>query len=209
MSERLDLSSRARRRKGRARVALSAWGVSSLASLLGIPTGAQLLAQAVARPADKPAGAASTSTVVLERGAKRARGAARASTQRLVRDAGPGAPAPSEAPAPAAPETVEQPSEQPPADPEPAPEPQSVSGIIYAAAAEFGLAPDYLLSVASCESGLDPGAVNPAGYYGLFQFDEPTWGAYGYGSIWDPEAQARTAARMLAAGMSERWPNCA
>lgn len=85
----------------------------------------------------------------------------------------------------------------------------SVTEIIYAAAAEFGIDPGYLVAVASCESGLDPGAVNPAGYHGLFQFDETTWAAYGYGSIYDATAQARTAARMLAAGMASRWPNCA
>jgi Transglycosylase-like domain len=84
-----------------------------------------------------------------------------------------------------------------------------VTDIIYAAAAEFGLDGGYLLSVARCESGLDPGAVNPAGYHGLFQFDEQTWAAYGYGSIYDPVAQARTAAELLAAGQQSRWPNCA
>ena len=85
----------------------------------------------------------------------------------------------------------------------------SITGIIGAAATEFGLDPGYLVSVAQCESGLDPGAVSSAGYYGLFQFDEPTWSAYGYGSIYEPVAQARTAARLLAAGQSDRWPNCA
>ena len=85
----------------------------------------------------------------------------------------------------------------------------TVTDIVYAAAAEFGLEGGYLLSVASCESGLDPGAVNPAGYHGLFQFDEQTWAAYGYGSIYDPVAQARTAAELLAAGQHSRWPNCA
>jgi soluble lytic murein transglycosylase-like protein len=81
----------------------------------------------------------------------------------------------------------------------------SLTETIYAAANEFGLDGDYLLSVAACESDLDPGAVNEVGYYGLFQFDEPTWAAYGYGSIWDPIAQSRTAARLLAAGEAERW----
>ena len=85
----------------------------------------------------------------------------------------------------------------------------SVTEIIYAAAAEFGLDGSYLLSVAECESGLDPSAYNSAGYYGLFQFDQTTWAAYGYGSIYDPVAQARTSARLLAAGQSSRWPNCA
>lgn len=85
----------------------------------------------------------------------------------------------------------------------------SVTDIVYSAAAEFGLAGDYLVAVASCESGLDPQAYNAAGYHGLFQFDQQTWGAYGYGSIYDPVAQSRTAARLLAAGQSSRWPNCA
>ena len=85
----------------------------------------------------------------------------------------------------------------------------SVTEIIYAAAAEFGLSGSYLLSVASCESGLNPSAYNPAGYHGLFQFDQSTWAGYGYGSIYDPVAQARTAAELLAAGQSSRWPNCA
>jgi soluble lytic murein transglycosylase-like protein len=112
-------------------------------------------------------------------------------------------------PAPERPEpAVEEPAET--AEPVEAPATGgSVSEIIYAAAAEFGLSGDYLLSVASCESGLDPGAVNAAGYHGLFQFDETTWAAYGYGSIYDPVTQSRTAARLLAAGQSSRWPNCA
>lgn len=85
----------------------------------------------------------------------------------------------------------------------------SITGIIYAAAAEFGLDGAYLLSVAHCESTLNPSAYNPAGYHGLFQFDQTTWSAYGYGSIYDPVAQSRTAARLIAAGQGSRWPNCA
>ena len=85
----------------------------------------------------------------------------------------------------------------------------SIYDLIAAAAAEFGLDPDYLYSVAECESGLNPGAYNAAGYHGLFQFDQTTWAAYGYGDIYDPAAQARTAARLIAAGQSSRWPNCA
>jgi soluble lytic murein transglycosylase-like protein len=85
----------------------------------------------------------------------------------------------------------------------------SLSEIIYEAAAEFGLDGSYLLSVASCESALNVAAYNAAGYYGLFQFDHATWSAYGYGSIYDATAQARTAARLIAAGQASRWPNCA
>ncbi len=95
------------------------------------------------------------------------------------------------------------------ASPEPVADPTSITGIIHAAAAEFGLDGDYLLSVAVCESNLDPAAYNAAGYHGLFQFDQSTWASYGYGSIYDPSAQARTAARLIAAGQSSRWPNCA
>jgi hypothetical protein len=116
-----------------------------------------------------------------------------------------------------------RPEPTPTPTPEPAPAPSvevetvvappapagSVTAIIYAAAEEYGLSGSYLLSVAACESGLNPSAVNPAGYYGLFQFSSSTWASQGYGSIYDPVAQARTAARMLAAGGAGAWPNCA
>lgn len=84
-----------------------------------------------------------------------------------------------------------------------------IEDALSAAATEFGVNGDYLRSLAWCESDLDPTASSPAGYYGLFQFDEETWSEYGYGSIWDPVAQARTAARLLAIGEDDRWPNCA
>jgi soluble lytic murein transglycosylase-like protein len=85
----------------------------------------------------------------------------------------------------------------------------SIASIIYAAAQEYGLSGSYLLSVAQCESGLYPRAVNAAGYYGLFQFAQSTWASDGYGSIYDPVAQARTAARLIAGGAAGMWPNCA
>jgi hypothetical protein len=85
----------------------------------------------------------------------------------------------------------------------------SITEIIYAAAAEYGIDGDYMISIATCESGLNPGAFNAAGYHGLFQYDYTTWSAYGYGSIYDPVAQARTTAELLADGQSSRWPNCA
>jgi Transglycosylase-like domain len=86
--------------------------------------------------------------------------------------------------------------------------PPSLADIVYRAAAEFGVDGGVLLGVARCESDLDPAATSGAGYYGLFQFDRETWAAYGYGSIYDPMAQARTAARLIAAGETSRWPNC-
>lgn len=90
------------------------------------------------------------------------------------------------------------------AAPPPAPT-GSIAAIIQAAAEEYGADPGYLLSIASCESGLNPRAYNPAGYYGLFQFAPGTWASNGYGSIWDPVAQARTAARMIAGGQASAW----
>ena len=89
------------------------------------------------------------------------------------------------------------------------PQTNPIEDAIGAAASEFGIDGDYLRSLARCESALDPNAYSSAGYYGLFQFDEETWSEYGYGSIWDPVAQARTAARLLAMGEDDRWPNCA
>ena len=85
----------------------------------------------------------------------------------------------------------------------------SITDIIYAAAAEYGIDGGYMVSIATCESGLNPSAYNAAGYHGLFQYDYTTWSAYGYGSIYDPVAQARTTAQLLANGESSRWPNCA
>lgn len=91
----------------------------------------------------------------------------------------------------------------------PAPPPDPIEDAISSAASEFGVDRNYLRSLAWCESDLDPTAYSSAGYYGLFQFDEVTWAEHGYGSIWDPVAQARTAARLLAMGEDDRWPNCA
>jgi soluble lytic murein transglycosylase-like protein len=85
----------------------------------------------------------------------------------------------------------------------------SITEIIKAAAAEHGVDGDYLVSIAECESGLDPQAYNSSGYHGLFQYDDSTWAAYGSGDIFDPVAQARTTAKLIAAGQSSRWPNCA
>ena len=93
--------------------------------------------------------------------------------------------------------------------PRPAGPSDPVEGAISSAASEFGVDGNYLRSLAWCESDLDPNAHSSAGYYGLFQFDEETWSEYGYGSIWDPAAQARTAARLLAMGEHDRWPSCA
>jgi len=122
----------------------------------------------------------------------------------------PARPEPAPTPTPeATEEPVEEPVEEPAEEPAPVAPAGSIEDIIASAAAEFGLDPGYLIGVASCESGLDPGAYNEAGYHGLFQFDEQTWAAYGYGDIFDPTAQSRSAARLIASGEGSRWPNCA
>jgi soluble lytic murein transglycosylase-like protein len=68
-----------------------------------------------------------------------------------------------------------------------------------------------LLRVARCESGLNPSAFNPSGSTGLFQFmpgtfahNAPLAGHPG-ASIWDPVAQADTAAYMFSRGEAHQW----
>jgi len=82
-----------------------------------------------------------------------------------------------------------------------------VVSIIYAAAAAYGQPGADMLRVASCESNLDPGAVNPAGTYGLFQFVPSTWATTPYAGydIFDPVANANAAAWMWSVGRRGEW----
>ena len=190
---------RARRKRRRRRLVVGAWAVAIVAGVPGASAGLGLL------DGSSPEPALQVADIVTMKGSSPVASATK--FRREVFKARPAPPKPKPKAKPA-PETTPERVETEPVAPD-APSTGSVTDIIYAAAAEFGLDGGYLVSVASCESGLDPGAVNPAGYHGLFQFDEQTWGAYGYASIYDPSAQARTAARLLAAGQSSRWPNCA
>ena len=82
----------------------------------------------------------------------------------------------------------------------------TVVSIIRAAAARWGVSGDWMVSIASCESGLRPNAYNPGGpYYGLFQFLMSTFRANGGTNIWDPADQANVAAKMLARGQAHQW----
>jgi hypothetical protein len=83
-----------------------------------------------------------------------------------------------------------------------------ITDLIFNAAAEYDVDGNYMYALAVCESNLNPVAFNAAGYHGLFQFDQQTWAAFGEGDIYDPVAQARAAAKLVAAGETERWPNC-
>lgn len=66
-------------------------------------------------------------------------------------------------------------------------------------------------ALAGCESGGNPRAVNPAGYYGLYQFDVTTWRGVG-GSGLPHQASAgeqtyRAKLLYMSRGRSP-WPNC-
>ncbi len=192
---------KARNRKMRARLG----AVAAIAALLGVPGatfGADMLGSGVGSPKTglTRADFAGTTTTESAAGLMKLR-------SNLFQSRPTPPPTPTVVPTPEPEPVVE--AEPEVAAPAPVAPAGSITEILYAAAAEFGLDGAYLVSVASCESGLNPNAVNPAGYHGLFQFSESTWASYGYGSIYDPTAQARTAARMLAAGMASQWPNCA
>jgi hypothetical protein len=68
-------------------------------------------------------------------------------------------------------------------------------------------------ATAQCESGGDYTAVNPAGYYGAYQFDQSTWDAYapeGYQGVNPAEAPpaVQDQAYAAAAASGDHWPNC-
>lgn len=87
-----------------------------------------------------------------------------------------------------------------------------IPGIIRAAAARWGADETQLLRVAYCESRYNPNAYNASsGASGLFQFLASTWAAnsvragYAGASVFDPVANANTAAYMFAAGQARQW----
>jgi len=66
-------------------------------------------------------------------------------------------------------------------------------------------------STVACESGGDYSAVNPAGYYGAYQFDQGTWDAYapsGYQGVNPAEAPPEVQDAAAAAVPYDAWPNC-
>ncbi|CAA9542707.1 MAG: hypothetical protein AVDCRST_MAG19-21 [uncultured Thermomicrobiales bacterium] len=83
-----------------------------------------------------------------------------------------------------------------------------IEQIIYDAAASYGQPPADMLRVATCESNLDPGAINHGGNtYGLFQFLPSTWATTPYAdqSYFDPYAAANAAAWMWSQGRRGEW----
>ncbi|WP_240487033.1 resuscitation-promoting factor [Actinomadura flavalba] len=68
--------------------------------------------------------------------------------------------------------------------------------------------------LAKCESGGRPNAVNPAGYYGLYQFSLPTWRSVGGSGLPSqaPAAEQTYRAQLLYKKVGGRWqgqwPHC-
>ncbi|HET6298099.1 MAG TPA: transglycosylase family protein [Kribbella sp.] len=65
--------------------------------------------------------------------------------------------------------------------------------------------------VANCESSGNPRAVNPAGYYGLFQFDKQTWrsvGGTGNPAQASAAEQLMRAKKLYAQRGASPWPVC-
>ena len=81
---------------------------------------------------------------------------------------------------------------------------------------DFGLAAGVsqstLDTIASCESGGDPTAVDSSGtYYGLYQFDMGTWasvGGHGSPAAASPAEQSYRASLLYARAGSSPWPVC-
>lgn len=93
-----------------------------------------------------------------------------------------------------------------------APEPSPTESVpaTQAAATDYDTA-GAPTSVIECESGGDYGAVNPAGYYGAYQFDQSTWDAYapsGYAGTNPAQAPPGVQDAAAAAVPYDAWPNC-
>jgi hypothetical protein len=75
-----------------------------------------------------------------------------------------------------------------------------------------GATPGHLQAIAACESGGNPGAVDPSGTYrGKYQFDRQTWASVGGSG--DPAAaseaeQDQRAAQLYAQAGASPWPVC-
>ncbi len=82
----------------------------------------------------------------------------------------------------------------------------TIKQIIWAAAQKYNVSYSWLISVAECESGLDPVDVNrSSGASGLFQFMPATFYGHGGTDIWNPTQQANIAAKMFSIGESGEW----
>ena len=100
---------------------------------------------------------------------------------------------------------VPKPEPEKPEKPEAPAVPQPENGMIE------GVSVATLEAIAACESGGDPTAVNAAGYYGKYQFDEATWasvGGSGNPAEASEEEQDYRAAILYSRAGSSPWPVC-
>jgi len=82
----------------------------------------------------------------------------------------------------------------------------AIEQIILLASERYGVPYGRLLSVAECESSLNPLAVNrSSGASGLFQFMPATFYGHGGTDLWSPTQQANIAAKMFSIGESSEW----
>ena len=66
-------------------------------------------------------------------------------------------------------------------------------------------------ALAKCESGNRPRAVNPAGYYGLYQFNRRTWrgvGGRGMPHKATRAEQTKRAQKLYVKRGAQPWPTC-
>ena len=66
-------------------------------------------------------------------------------------------------------------------------------------------------ALANCESGGNPGAVNPAGYYGLYQFNVGTWNSVGGSGMPHHASAAEQTYRaklLYKSRGAQPWPHC-
>jgi uncharacterized protein YabE (DUF348 family) len=66
-------------------------------------------------------------------------------------------------------------------------------------------------ALARCESGGNPRAVNPAGYYGLYQFSVSTWRSVGGSGLphhASPAEQTKRAQKLYQRSGRSPWPHC-
>ena len=82
----------------------------------------------------------------------------------------------------------------------------AIKQIILSASKRYGVPYGRLLSVAECESGLNPLAVNrSSGATGLLLFMTDTFYGHGGTDLWSATQQANTAAQMFSIGESSEW----
>ena len=112
-----------------------------------------------------------------------------------------------------APEPVSVPSPSPATTTPPAPaRPRVPAPAPTPAPAPAGSVSANLDAIARCESGGNPDAYNPAGYYGAFQFALATW--HGLGMSGDPRDYTYAQQKYVALALYNRsgyapWPHCA